>query len=157
MKNYILCLVFLLLLACEQDNQVQVQAQAQAQKNTLEQSSQAAKQIGWDDLIPAEYLPDAIILKYKSQIDTLEDDTSQARDIYQKIVEEMSNAPINQKIADKLIKLDGFIAPLTQNNGKISEFLLVPYFGACIHVPPPPVNQTILVKTAVDYKKYSEI
>jgi hypothetical protein len=28
----------------------------------------------------------------------------------------------------------------------ISEFFLVPYFGACIHVPPPPPNQIIFVR-----------
>jgi len=60
----------------------------------------------------------------------------------------MALAPANKNIAEKQIKLAGFIAPLTQNNGKISEFLLVPYFGACIHKPPPPANKTILVKTA---------
>jgi uncharacterized protein len=28
----------------------------------------------------------------------------------------------------------------------VSEFFLVPYFGACIHVPPPPPNQIVYVK-----------
>ena len=32
-----------------------------------------------------------------------------------------------------------------------SEFLLVPYFGACIHVPPPPSNQIVYVKTVAGY------
>jgi len=35
---------------------------------------------------------------------------------------------------------------LDANKKSISEFLLVPYFGACIHLPPPPANQIILVK-----------
>lgn len=35
-----------------------------------------------------------------------------------------------------------------EDDGKtVSEFLLVPYFGACIHVPPPPSNQIVLVRT----------
>jgi hypothetical protein len=34
------------------------------------------------------------------------------------------------------------------DDGKVTEFLLVPYFGACIHVPPPPSNQIVLVKYA---------
>ena len=33
------------------------------------------------------------------------------------------------------------------DGGSAGQFLLVPYFGACAHVPPPPVNQTILVRT----------
>jgi uncharacterized protein len=32
------------------------------------------------------------------------------------------------------------------DNGVVSEFFLVPYFGACIHVPPPPPNQIVYVK-----------
>ncbi|MEN8215820.1 MAG: DUF3299 domain-containing protein [Pseudomonadota bacterium] len=57
-------------------------------------------------------------------------------------------ALLYEKLNNKYIKLPGFIAPLTQQKGRITEFLRVPYFGACIHVPPPPVNQTVLVKTA---------
>ncbi len=142
MKNYIVFFCFLFLFACEKDSSVEVQ-----EKN-IAQSIQEAEEIEWDDLIPDEYSPNAIILKYKEEIDSLRDDSSQAEIIYQKIIDEMAVAPLNKKLANKQIKLPGFIAPLTQNNGKISEFLLVPYFGACIHVPAPPANQTILVKTA---------
>ena len=140
MKNFILFLSFIFLLSCGQDNQ--------AQNNKAVQNLQTVKQIEWNDLIPEEFSQDTIIAKYKKQIDKLEDDPSQAGAVYQKIMDEMAEAPMNEKMADKKIKLDGFIAPLTQTNGKISEFLLVPYFGACIHVPPPPANQTIFVKTA---------
>ena len=68
-------------------------------------------------------------------------------EIYGNIQAELDNAPVNSAINGKKIKLPGFIAPLENIDGKISEFLLVPYFGACIHVPPPPVNQTVMVKT----------
>ena len=45
------------------------------------------------------------------------------------------------------IKIPGFAVPLEGDDGfeYIDEFLLVPYFGACIHVPPPPPNQVIHV------------
>jgi hypothetical protein len=47
------------------------------------------------------------------------------------------------------IKLAGYIVPSqTTEDGKLSEFFLVPYFGACIHVPPPPPNQIILARAA---------
>ena len=46
------------------------------------------------------------------------------------------------------VRIPGFIAPLNYADDTITEFLLVPYFGACIHVPPPPVNQTVMVTTA---------
>lgn len=41
--------------------------------------------------------------------------------------------------------MTGFLSPLDNNNGMVGDFLLVPYFGSCIHSPPPPVNQTVLV------------
>ena len=44
------------------------------------------------------------------------------------------------------VKLPGFIVPLEiVDDGKVSEFLLVPYFGACIHYPAPPPNQIVYV------------
>ena len=44
------------------------------------------------------------------------------------------------------VKIPGFVIPLEGDNETITEFLLVPYFGACIHVPPPPANQIIYVQ-----------
>ncbi|MDC0663199.1 DUF3299 domain-containing protein [Marinobacter sp. SS21] len=43
-------------------------------------------------------------------------------------------------------KIPGFVVPLkTTQDMRILEFFLVPYYGACIHVPPPPPNQIIHV------------
>jgi len=52
-----------------------------------------------------------------------------------------------RNLIGKSIKIPGFAVPLEGDDGfeYIDEFLLVPYFGACIHVPPPPPNQVILV------------
>lgn len=42
------------------------------------------------------------------------------------------------------VRIPGFVVPVeTTSEGRLSEFFLVPYFGACIHVPPPPANQII--------------
>lgn len=46
----------------------------------------------------------------------------------------------------RTIRMPGFILPLDlQPGGEIREFLLVPYFGACVHTPPPPPNQIVYV------------
>lgn len=59
------------------------------------------------------------------------------------------SAAVNQKLSETKIKIPGFVVPLVVNdNGAVSEFFLVPYFGACIHVPPPPPNQIVYVKLA---------
>jgi uncharacterized protein len=44
------------------------------------------------------------------------------------------------------VRIAGFLVPLEDDASRVSEFLLVPYFGACIHLPPPPPNQMIYVK-----------
>ena len=44
------------------------------------------------------------------------------------------------------VRLPGFILPFEYSeSGDITEFLLVPYYGACIHTPPPPPNQIVYV------------
>ena len=49
------------------------------------------------------------------------------------------------------VRLPGFVVPLDFDGTGTSEFLLVPYFGACIHVPPPPPNQIVYVTTQPGY------
>lgn len=44
------------------------------------------------------------------------------------------------------VKLGGYVVPLDFEATKVKEFLLVPFVGACIHVPPPPPNQIVYVK-----------
>jgi len=121
--------------------------------NTLtkeEMEIEAPVKVEWEDLVPAEYRPEKIVAKYKAQLDKFEseDHSPEAEALYNKINDELKNAPVNKALNNKHISLPGFIAPLSQHNGVITEFLLVPYFGACIHVPPPPINQTVFVKVA---------
>jgi hypothetical protein len=59
---------------------------------------------------------------------------------------------INMNLNNKKIKIAGYIAPITFDGDDITEFLFVPYRGACIHVPPPPPNQIIYVKSASGLK-----
>ncbi|MEE4331289.1 MAG: DUF3299 domain-containing protein [Wenzhouxiangella sp.] len=47
------------------------------------------------------------------------------------------------------VRIPGFVVPIeTDGEGNLKEFFLVPYFGACIHVPPPPANQIIYGRLA---------
>ncbi len=43
------------------------------------------------------------------------------------------------------VRLAGFIVPLEFDGQLVTEFLLAPYAGACVHVPPPPPNQLVYV------------
>lgn len=50
-------------------------------------------------------------------------------------------------VLDRAVRLPGYVVPLTNAaDGRLSEFLFVPYYGACIHVPPPPPNQIVHVR-----------
>jgi hypothetical protein len=56
---------------------------------------------------------------------------------------------VNQDLAGALVRLPGFVVPIgSPRNGLVNEFFLVPYIGACIHVPPPPSNQMVYVTSA---------
>ena len=57
-------------------------------------------------------------------------------------------APTVAALDGVLVRLPGFVVPLDVVEGKVSSFLLVPYFGACIHQPPPPSNQIVHVSFA---------
>lgn len=53
---------------------------------------------------------------------------------------------VNPDLVDKRIMLPGFVVPTAYNDErKVTEFFLVPFFGACLHLPPPPPNQIIYV------------
>lgn len=95
------------------------------------QANDQPLELEWDDLIPAGYqapLPDVAHI-------------GQAMAGPQSI-----NAPVVESLNGKLVKIPGFVVPLEGDENSVTEFLLVPYFGACIHVPPPPSNQIIYVK-----------
>jgi hypothetical protein len=61
------------------------------------------------------------------------------------------HAPAAPAMDKARIRIPGFVVPLDGVGGAVHELLLVPYFGACIHTPPPPANQVIHVtlKTSV--------
>lgn len=60
---------------------------------------------------------------------------------------ETGKAPPALKALDgKRVKIAAFIVPLEDDMQESDEFLLVPYFGACVHTPPPPANQMVYVK-----------
>lgn len=53
---------------------------------------------------------------------------------------------VRPELNNSLVKIPGFVIPIEGDADFVTEFLLVPFFGACIHVPPPPPNQIIYVK-----------
>ena len=56
------------------------------------------------------------------------------------------NEAVVGELEGQLVRLAGYALPLEFSDTGVTEFLLVPYIGACIHVPPPPPNQMVFVR-----------
>jgi len=104
-------------------------------------------EISWEQLLPASWDPDKIFDKFN--FDQFEDGDPRAEKALKEFQKLWNEAPANPEMKSKLVKISGYVAPLDfLIGGELAEFLLVPYFGACIHVPPPPANQIIYVTLA---------
>ncbi len=55
------------------------------------------------------------------------------------------NQLTNAELDGQIVRMPGYALPLEHKDTGVKELLLVPYVGACIHVPPPPANQTVYV------------
>jgi hypothetical protein len=99
----------------------------------------------WEELVPKTWRPN---LAFDGlDLENLPDNDPRVEKAYEAFMAEWAKAPVNEAVNGQRIKIPGFIAPLDwENDVALKEFLLVPYFGACIHLPPPPANQIIYVK-----------
>ncbi len=99
----------------------------------------AARMIDWDALLPDRERANFNTEPPAPLHDYLGERGAAAR--------QTGSLAVNRKLGETKVKIPGFVVPLVVNdNGMVSEFFLVPYFGACIHVPPPPPNQIVYVK-----------
>ena len=111
--------------------------------------------VEWADLIPPEVLE--ILLNPPSYIAEIEDGSAEdqiASQMKNTLAEEeedaywraLASTDVNPSMDGQKIRIPGFVVPLEFDEEQtISQFFLVPYFGACLHMPPPPPNQIILV------------
>jgi len=98
----------------------------------------------WENLLPEGLSADKMLESLN--LSSLEDDDPKAKEMLSKIRQMWDSAPVNAKLDSKRVRIPGFVVPLDGEREKTREFLLVPYFGACIHAPAPPANQVIHVK-----------
>lgn len=96
-----------------------------------------ATEITWDDLIPPG-LPYAEIIG--------EGDMDVENDTWSPIYDDNATK-LNDALNGKYIVMPGFVIPFDISAEGVTRFMLVPYVGACIHVPPPPANQLVMVDT----------
>ncbi len=123
-----------------------------------ESAASAYKELEWIDLLPQEDL-DALMNppEYLDEIvdgseqDTLASNLSAAEN--ELATGRWESALVSTRVVDSLdgeaIRLPGFIVPLEfGEDEKVTKFFLVPYFGACLHMPPPPPNQIVYAEYA---------
>lgn len=108
------------------------------------------QEIGWDALIPQDWDPRQAFKGL--DFGTLTDADPRAIEALRRLKETWDNAPLESSLRGRKIRIAGFMVPLERKGEEVSEFLLVPYFGACIHTPPPPANQIIHVFSAKPLK-----
>ncbi|MDB5990362.1 MAG: hypothetical protein JWQ10_1765 [Herbaspirillum sp.] len=101
------------------------------------------REIMWDALMPSDWDP---MRPFKGiKLDQLSDDDPRANNALAKAKKYWDKAPMNPKIDNVAVKIPGFVVSLEREGDALTEFLVVPYYGGCIHVPPPPANQIIHV------------
>jgi hypothetical protein len=134
-------------------------------KTEQAQSSSQTEVLRWEDLMPEgedEVLAELYAEFYEDQEMRMIEQMNLAQaarentDIMS-LIEEGSAADSMEQIGTynvvddldgKSIRLPGYVVPLDFNaESEYQEFLLVPYFGACLHTPPPPPNQIVFVKS----------
>ena len=97
------------------------------------EDEETVRELTWDDLLPEdEVLPPQVIDHSKP---ILFDDFPLT-----------TIGGVVPELNGQLVKLPGFVVPLDVSGNKVASLLLVPYFGACIHQPPPPSNQIVYVE-----------
>ena len=97
--------------------------------------AETPREIMWDDLIPPGVPYSEIV--GQGQIDAANDTWSPVYD---------ANAvKLNEALNGAYIKMPGYVIPVDVSAEGVTSFVLVPYVGACIHTPPPPANQLVMV------------
>jgi len=110
-----------------------------------------ARQLEWGDLAPEGYF-ESLEKEQKSMLGGIfdelgfaaeeeQDESEEAQNAYAEMQTNLRSAPIVKELNGEYVKIPGYIVPLEFDfkAGTFSEFLLAPYFGACIHVPPDAV------------------
>lgn len=119
---------------------------AQAQERAA-RGGGAVRHIKWQELVPAGWDP-AKLLREKfndPQLAVLNDADPRVQAMMEELRTIWDNAPVNPAMDGVTGRVPGYVVPLEDSRAGLKSFLLVPYYGACIHSPPPPANQIIHV------------
>ena len=141
----------------------------------LQALAEQVRQLSWKDLVPAHLLSEDPLAKLPEKqrnivywvintLDSLPERGPGTEGYYKEIDKaiakleksgiditeltakrERLRTTIVEELNGQRVRIPGYLLPLEMTDTKVKEFLLVPYIGACIHVPPPPPNQIVHV------------
>ena len=121
-----------------------MRAQAEAARRlTVPPPPQGVIDVQWNQLSPPGWNPGKILDRLG--VSELKDDDPKAKAILAEVQHDWQRAPAISSVPLTPIRLTGFPVMLDDKTGAVKKILLVPYYGACIHMPPPPANQVVVV------------
>lgn len=148
-----LLLAAIALMACGEREQTVDTPEAAAAESPAEPADTVYREVEWEDLIPKEDLK--ALLNPPDYLDTIAEGSagdripgkpasSEEAGTESRYQQALTSTHIKPEYDRQRIRIPGFVVPLEFDEAQtITSFLLVPYFGACIHLPPPPPNQVI--------------
>ena len=114
-------------------------------KNAADGTVTQIRELDWSELMPKDYDPNRVLADV--DISEFSDGDPQALRYSKMLRDAWDDAPVVSQLDGQSVKIPGFAVPIEYDEKNISQFLLVPYFGACIHSPAPPSNQIINVRS----------
>jgi hypothetical protein len=113
----------------------------------------------WTELVPKGWDPMAEFReRFKDpKLPMMDDADPKVLQMMKDLREVWDQAPVNMEMDGATGKLPGYVVPLDDSRKGMKEFLLVPYYGACIHSPPPPANQIVLVRSEKPIKGFQSM
>ena len=120
---------------------------AQKAQRDAELAARGITEIGWEELMP-EGEEERVAEMYQAQMARLYSGGGIAEGSAADQAIQIGTFNVVEEMDGMKIRLPGYTVPFDYGSeAEISEFLLVPYYGACLHAPPPPPNQTVFVET----------
>ena len=125
-------------------------------------SSEPFEEIEWIQLMPKDDLhallnpPDFLVnIQDGSKQDSMASlsEVAEENEAVRRFEQALTSVRVIESFDKKAVKIPGFMVPLrSDEQQRVTEFFIVPYFGACLHMPPPPPNQMIYGKVTEGFK-----
>lgn len=116
------------------------------EKNVPSSLPHGTEEFQWKQLIPQDWNPRATLDRLG--VDQFKDNDPKAKQIMAQIRVEWDRAPAVTSLDGQWVRITGYVVTLEGDENGATEFLLVPFYGSCIHTPPPPANQVVHVLTS---------